>query len=62
MLRESEQETKRPLELDFKYIDREEKEKIIKEIKKEKDMKAKEITIILENYLKKEGFITVKEK
>jgi len=62
MLRESEQETKKPLELDFEYIDREEKEKIIKEIKKEKNMKAKEITIMLEDYLKKEGFITVKEK
>lgn len=62
MLTESEEENKKPLELDFDYPSREEEKEIMKKIKKEKDMNARQLVTILEKYLKEQGFLTVKEK
>jgi len=64
MLRDTEQSSKKPLDLDFEYINHhgEEGEKIMNEIEKEEDMKAKDIVIILEKYLKDRGFLTIKER
>lgn len=62
MLRESEQETKKPLNLDFEHIYGDEKDKVMKKIKKDKVMDAKQLVSILENYLKKQGFLTIREK
>lgn len=60
MLKESELETKKPIDLDLKYIFHD--DNIIAKIEKEKDLDAKDIIFILEPYLKKMGLLTVKEK
>jgi len=62
MLRDCEQSTKKPLDLDFKYLHSDERDKVMSKIKKEKIMDAKQLVGILEDYLKKQGFLTIREK
>ncbi len=62
MLKDTEQSTKKPLDLDFQYLHGDDKEKVMNKIKKEKKMDAKQLVIILENYLKEQGFLTIREK
>lgn len=60
MLKENELETKKPINLGFNYLHKE--ENIMQQVNEEIDMDAKELTSILENYLKSLGLLTVKEK
>lgn len=62
MIKESEQDTRNPLDFNFKHVYNEERDKLKNKIKKEKDMKADDLVVILEKYLKEKGFLTVKEK
>ncbi len=62
MLKENEEQTRRPLELGLEYLGGDNTDKVMAKIKKEKRMDAKQLVFILEEYLKKQGFLTVKEK
>ncbi len=62
MLGDTEESTKKPLDLGFDYLNRDITDKIINQIEKEKKMDAKQLVGILEKYLENQGFLTIREK
>jgi len=63
MMKDTEEETKKPIDLDFEEVYRpEDRVKIVERINLEENMDAKDIIQILEPYLKDLGLLTVREK